>query len=70
LLSPPGDVKALARNITLLLDDDRLRIRLATTGNKSIQSCTWPAATEKLEEFMRQTIDKSAGLEDARAAHA
>jgi glycosyltransferase involved in cell wall biosynthesis len=70
LLSRPGDVKALARNITLLLDDDRFRIRLATTGHQSIQSFTWPAATEKLEQFISQKIDKSVGLADARAAHA
>jgi glycosyltransferase involved in cell wall biosynthesis len=70
LLSPPGDAEALARNIARLLDDDQLRTSLAKTGHDSIQSFTWQAATVKLEEFIKQQIDRSGALPGARAAHA
>ena len=68
LLSPPGDVEALARNIARLLDDHQLRTSLAKAGHDSIQSFTWEAATVKFEEFIKQQIDRSCA--SARAARA
>jgi len=49
LISPPGDADALARNILRLLEDDELRIRLATRGRDLIRKFTWQAATDQLE---------------------
>jgi glycosyltransferase involved in cell wall biosynthesis len=70
LLSPAGDIEALARNIAMLLDDDQLRSSLARAGHKSIQSFTWQAATVKLDEFITRQIDESRPLAIARSAQA
>lgn len=41
LMSPVRDPEALAKNICRLIEDDELRIRIATAGYKSIQQFTW-----------------------------
>jgi glycosyltransferase involved in cell wall biosynthesis len=56
LLSPAGDVSALARNILRLIDDDQLRVRLAKAGGETIQKLTWEAATNKLEEVITSKL--------------
>jgi glycosyltransferase involved in cell wall biosynthesis len=69
LLSAPGDVDALARNITSLLDDNQLRVRLATAGHQSISGFTWETAAGKLEELISNGNSDSRTLAISQAAH-
>ena len=48
LLSPVGNIRALADNIITLMQDDSMRIRLAKAGNAYIQRFTWESAFSKL----------------------
>lgn len=50
LLSPPGNPDALAENIVRLIEDDELRIRIATEGNRRIQEFTWERAYAKMKQ--------------------
>lgn len=52
LLSPIKNSQAMAINILRLLENDELRIRLATTGCQRIQEFTWGRSTNLLEEFV------------------
>jgi len=52
LLSPPGDPNALADNISRLLADDDLRMRLAEAGRQSIQNFSWARSADRLEELL------------------
>lgn len=52
LLSPPKDPAKLAYNVTKLLRDDELRIRLAACGHDYVQQFTWDRATRSLEELV------------------
>ena len=54
LLSTPQDPEALARNISLLLANDELRIRLATAGCRSIARFNWEHSTDLLELFLNR----------------
>jgi glycosyltransferase involved in cell wall biosynthesis len=56
LLSPPGDVEALTRNLLCLLDDDALRIRLARAGRETIKQFTWERSTDLLEELLKTQV--------------
>jgi len=68
LLSKPGDVSGLARNIIRLLDDDQLRMSLATAGHRSIQAFSWKAAADRLEHLITSQAHPSVEREVARAA--
>jgi len=68
LLSAPGDADALARNIISLLDDNQLRVRLATAGHQSIREFTWETAASKLEELIGAGISDSPTLATLQAA--
>lgn len=48
LISPVGDSKALADNITRMIEDDELRFRIAETGHRFIQQFTWDTSYKKL----------------------
>ena len=61
LLSPPGDPKALARNILRLLDDDKLRQKLAVAGRERIQAFTWEKSTDLLEAFIKSRVQNPHG---------
>ena len=52
LLSPAGDVEALADNIDLLLENDDLRMRLAESGHQTIKRFNWDRSTDLFEEFL------------------
>jgi len=52
LLSAPGNVEALASNLTRLLEDEDLRSRLARAGYRRIQEFTWQKAVDKFEEVI------------------
>lgn len=52
LLSPPKDACALAANLSKLLEDDRLRMRLATAAGAAIRRFSWEHSTDLLESFI------------------
>lgn len=62
LLSQPRNPEALAENIIRLLEDDDLRVRIATEGHKRIQSFTWERSTDLLEEFIKSTSTRETSL--------
>jgi glycosyltransferase involved in cell wall biosynthesis len=64
LLSPPGDPKALAHSLCVLLGDDELRVQLARSVNQFIKQFTWERSTDLMEDFVinavtRKTIARS-----------
>ncbi len=59
LLSPPNDPQALARNLCLLLENDKLRIRLARAANDFIKQFTWQRSTDLLESRILLVDPKS-----------
>jgi len=59
LLSPPGELGALAQNIGRLLADDVLRQRLARTGFDRIQQFTWEKSNELLERFVAECLEQT-----------
>lgn len=52
LISAPLDVEALAKNVTALLSDRSLRLRLATTGHADIGQFTWERGSRALEQSL------------------
>ena len=54
LVAPPGDAAALAERVVRLLDDDDLRVRLATAGGELARTFTWDASAERLERFLER----------------
>ncbi|MBP5464070.1 MAG: glycosyltransferase family 4 protein [Treponema sp.] len=52
LMSPPLAVDALAENVQRLVEDDELRIRLATAGNRAIQNFTWERSFATMKAFL------------------
>jgi glycosyltransferase involved in cell wall biosynthesis len=58
LLSPPQNPDALAQNITRLLQDDELRIRLAKAGHERIQGFTWERSADLLEQYLKDMIGR------------
>lgn len=48
LISPVGDIGALASNVCKLIEDDQLRYRLANNGNLHIQNFTWDNSVMKM----------------------
>ncbi len=56
LLSPPRDVDALAKNLLRLLDDDKLRVRLAEAGLEAIRPFTWERSTDLLETLLKSQV--------------
>lgn len=56
LVSEPKDPENLARNLVRLLDDDELRIRLATAGRRRINEFTWERSTDLLEELIVERL--------------
>lgn len=52
LLSPVKDPDALAKNIIRLIEDEDLRINIATQGNQYIQKFTWDKSYLKFKETL------------------
>lgn len=52
LLSPPKDPFKLAENLTLLLLDDELRVRIARRGNENIKNFTYDKSTDMFEQYL------------------
>jgi glycosyltransferase involved in cell wall biosynthesis len=55
LVTPPKDPAALARATLRLLEDDRLRLRIAEAGHKHVQRYCWERATDQLEQVLTAT---------------
>ena len=53
LLSPVGDEKAMARNIIRLLEDQELRMHIATEGHRYIQRFSWDASYQQFVNVLR-----------------
>ena len=56
LLSPPKNPDALAANILRLLEDEKLRLRLARQGHHHIQQFTWDRAVESFEYVLQEAL--------------
>ena len=55
LLTPPGDVVAMAEAVVSLLHDDRLCLRLALGARRRIaEGLTWDRLAERMEEVYLQ----------------
>lgn len=52
LLSPIYNYKKLAENIIRLIEDDELRVRLATVANNNIQQYTWDNSYKKFKKII------------------
>jgi len=52
LLSAPREPKKLAENLSLLLEDDDLRMRLATACNRLVSNLSWKHSTDLMEGFL------------------
>jgi len=60
LLFKPGDVAGLARNLERLVDDEKLRERLAAQGTEFIRTrFSIPAAAARMEEIYTALVAKS-----------
>ena len=53
LLSSPRDPAALARNVTEILKDEKLRLRLAEQGRAYVQGFSWERAVGHLEQHLK-----------------
>ncbi len=67
LLVPAMDPVALAQAAGRLIEDTKLRVRLAKVGNARIQRFTWDAAVDAFEQFL--LMRPRAAAEPAVAAH-
>lgn len=56
LLSPPKDSVRLAENLCTLLENDKLRYRLATAANKAVMQYDWEQSTDLLERFLHRVV--------------
>lgn len=56
LLSPAKNPAALAKNLCLLLGNDRQRVELANAGRVGMQKFTWERSGDLLEKFLLNVI--------------
>jgi len=56
LLSAPKDPEALARNLCIVLQDDALRIRLASAGRECVAALDWDRSVAQLEELLSESV--------------
>lgn len=52
LISPVQNPEALAANIIRLIEDDKLRYRIAEAGHQNIQRFSWEKSYEKLKDLL------------------
>lgn len=53
LLSPPGNVDEMVRNVRMFFDDSQKRIQFAENGYRSIQQRTWEKSLDLFEKCLR-----------------
>jgi len=58
ILVPPGDVKALAKAITNLLIDDRLREKLSRNSLKWSRQFSWDKSAEEFERVIKNVTEQ------------
>lgn len=56
LVSPPRAPRSLAANLRRLLEDEELRINIASKGHKKIRSFTWERSTDALERYVSECL--------------
>lgn len=62
LVSPPSNPEALADNLILLLENDDLRRKIASQGEKYIkENFTWEKSAQKLEDILGNLISNNTG---------
>ncbi len=54
LVSPPTNPEALAKNLIMLLEDEKLLATIAQNGHEHIKTFTWDKAVDKMEEIFSQ----------------
>jgi len=59
LLSRPQKPALLADNLCLLLDNERLRVRLATAANHAVRRLDWEQSAAMLENFIVERMQKN-----------
>jgi len=57
LMAPVRDIAGLAAAVDRLIDDDDLRVRIATAGHAHIRSFSWEAAVDRLEALLTAGSD-------------
>lgn len=58
LLSPVKDHESLAENLLLLLNDEKLRLKLAYSGYEYIHNFSWEKSTDKMENLFNSFLGK------------
>lgn len=56
LVVPPGDAEGLAACVDRLLDDDDLRVRLATAGERHVRRFDWDVSAQMLEAYFERYL--------------
>lgn len=59
LLSQPRDPEALAANLCLLLENESLRVKLATAANRCISRLDWERSTDLMEQCLDRVVGSS-----------
>jgi glycosyltransferase involved in cell wall biosynthesis len=56
ILAKLQDVDDITEKVVSLIEDNELRIKIATGGNEYIKKYTWSASTQKLEAFFNEAV--------------
>lgn len=57
LVSPVGDADSLGENVMKLIEDDALRIKIASNGSDRIKTYTWNRAYKKLKDLINNDLN-------------
>ena len=56
MLSPPKDVEGMINNVSILIENPKLRIKIAHAGAKSIKGKTWEKAVEQFNRVINNNF--------------
>jgi glycosyltransferase involved in cell wall biosynthesis len=65
VMTPPGDVPALAATLIALVGDPARRRALAESGRARATEFSWPRVTDRLEGVYRDVLARRAGVPTA-----
>ncbi len=65
VVSPPGDVPALAATIAALVEDDDRRAALAQRGRARALEFAWPRVTDRIEAVYREVLARCGAVHTA-----